>query len=818
MKSFTLLILTCAACAWAVLPGELLVSSPRLVEPSAEAGIWYLAETPAGYFYLADRRALPSLEPYRVWHDDPETSTYYILQEYSPGEATRAGAYGDVTPLGDGVYLLAAARGREADLSLAGLRVQLMRLLPTTRTLRRDAGEEPPPAYDANVDAALKTVTRKEVKNYLLTLQDFKTRFSYAEGYADAAAWAYDFFDDLGYETSYDEFFGVDFGAVSTPTDGRKTWVVTDGGTIYHTKNRGNTWKKQDGPAKGFLWSVQFVNESVGYTVGAGGTCLKTANGGATWAAQRVPFDSYLFGVNFVDAQTGWIAADGGRIFKTSNGGASWTGQATPTNQRLYDVAMADATHGWACGRDGVILRTEDGRTWTKQISNTVTRLYGIYAVSADEAWCCGWSKMLLHTTDGGTTWTRVNLTEPTYAYFTDVRFGDARRGYVVGWDGAFLYTDDGGANWKYKKVGPESFQGCDFTAGTFGILAGATALYRTADGGGFFDSLLDSFDDEKWSNVVAEKKGKVSPDEIVILCGHMDSISERPLQSAPGAEDNGSGTTATLAGARALAGLNFERTLRFIAWCGEEQGLLGSAHYARRAAENKEKIVGVVNLDMVAYDEEKGKRDDTSDFANEASTWLAQYLIDVGGIYKIDHIFDLVVDPRAGGSDHASFWNVGYDAIFLIEGETGPGGVLEYPYYHTTQDTVDKLSMKFQVDCSRAATGTVAHLARVYGMAGVPEPAPPAGGPAAFAVYPNPFKAGSGADYIRFDGLVGLCTIGVYDLSGHRIFSYYHTAEMMYYDWPVVSDNGEAAASGVYFYRVTGDDMDESGKLAIIR
>ncbi len=818
MRYISLFILACAPCVWAILPGELLVSSPNLVEPSVEAGIWYLAESPAGYLYLADRRALPSLAPYRVWHDDPETSTYYLVQEYSPGEAARAGAYGDVAPLGADVHLLATTRGLEASLSLAGLRVQLMRLVPTTRTPARDAGEEPPPAYDVHVDEALKTITRKEVKNYLQTLQDFKTRFSYAEGYADAAAWTYDFFDDLGYETSFDEFFGLEFDAVSTPTDGRKTWVVSDGGTIYHTKNRGNTWDKQDAPAKGFLWSVQFLNDSVGYTVGAGGVCLKTTNGGTTWTAQRVPFDSYLFGVSFVDAQNGWVAGEGGRIFTTSNGGASWTRQTTPTNQRLYDVAMADATHGWACGREGVILRTEDGRTWTKQVSNTVTRLYGIYAVSADEAWCCGWSKMLLHTTDGGDTWTRVNLTEPTYAYFSDVRFGGARRGYVVGWDGAFLYTEDGGTTWKYKKVGTESFQGCDFTAGTFGMLAGGTALYRTADGGGSFDSLLDSFEDEKWENVVAEKKGKVSPDEIVILCGHMDSTSERPLQSAPGAEDNGSGTAATLVGARALADLDFERTLRFIVWAGEEQGLLGSAHYAGKAAENEEKIVGVVNLDMVAYDEEKGKRDDTSDFVNDASKWLGEYLIEIGGMYNIDHIFDLIVEPRSGGSDHASFWNVGYDAIFLIEGETGPGGVLEYPYYHTTQDTVDKLSMKFQVDCSRAATGTVAHLARVYGMAGVPEPAPPAGGPEAFAVYPNPYKAGSGANYVRFDGLTGRCTIEVYDLAGRLVFSRDHPGPETYFDWPAVSGDGEAAASGVYFYRVTGDDMDESGKLAIIR
>ncbi len=816
MRILACLVLAAAAGAAAFLPGEYLVSSPKLVETSADEGVWYLAASPAGYLYLAEGRALPRLAPYRVLHDDPETSTYYLVYEYSPGEAARADAYGELAFLGDGAYLLTTTRGREADVAAAGLRLELVMLFPAIRTPPREAGAEPPPAFDKNVDDALKTITQDQVKNYLVTLQDFKTRFSYTEGYANAAAWAHDFFANLGYGTSYDEFFGITFDAVSIPTDGRKAWVTTDGGTIYHTKNRGNTWTRQDAPAKGFLWSVQFVDENVGYAAGAGPSCLKTTNGGATWTAQAVPFTSYLFGVSFADAQNGWIAAEGGAILHTSNGGAAWTRQTTPTGQRLYDISMANATHGWACGREGVILRTEDGDTWTSQPSNTLARLYGIYAASADEAWCCGWSKTLLHTTDGGATWTRVNLTEPTWGNFYDVRFGNAQRGYVVGLDGAFLYTEDGGASWKYKKVGEESFQSCDFAAGTFGMIGGPAALYRTADGGATFDSLVAGFDDN-WSNVVAEKRGRTKPDEIVILCGHMDSTSERPLESAPGAEDNGSGTAAALAGARALAGLEFERTLRFIVWAGEEQGLLGSWHYAQNAAENGEKIVGVVNLDMVAYDEEKGQRDDTSDFANDASKWLGQYLINVGRIYKISHIFDLVIDPRAGGSDHASFWNAGYDAIFLIEGEKGAGGILEYPYYHTTQDTVEKLSMKLEVDCSRAGVGTVAHLARVYGAATVPEPAPPAG-PATFAVYPNPFRAGSGPGSIRFAGLTGRCTIEIYDLAGHRIFSYDHAAEVPYFDWRAVSDDGEAAASGVYVYRVTGGGMNETGKLAIIR
>jgi photosystem II stability/assembly factor-like uncharacterized protein len=817
MRILACLILAAATGAAAFLPGEYLLSSPKVMETSVAEGVWYLSPSPAGHLYLADGRALGRLAPYRILHDDPETSTYYLVYEAAAGEAARAAAFGALSALGDDTYLLAVTRGREDALVAAGLPVQLVRLFPTRRFSGMDAAEEPPPKFSEDVDAALKSITQSQVKGYLQTLQGFKTRFSYTDGYTNAAEWAHDFFDGLGYDTSYDEFVGITFNGVSAPTDGRKAWVISDGGTIYHTANRGNTWQRQDAPAKGFLWSVQFLSDNLGYTVGAGGTCLKTANGGATWVAQKITGEEYLFGVGFANANNGWIAADNGKIFHTSNGGAAWAEQTTPTSYRLYDISMADATHGWACGREGVILRTEDGRTWTRQDSNTTTRLYGIYAVSASEAWCCGWAKTLLHTTDGGTTWSPVVLTEPVWAYFYDVRFGDAGHGYVVGLDGTFLYSSDGGSTWRYKGVGQDDLLGCDFATGSFGYLGGGAALYRTDDGGASFDSLMDNFDD-KWMNVVAEKKGRKYPDEIVIICGHMDSISEIPLVSAPGAEDNGSGTTATLAAAHALADLDFERTLRFICWCGEEQGLLGSWHYAQAAAENGEKIVGVVNLDMVAYDEEKGARDDTSNFTNDASKWLAEYLIDVGAVYKINHIFDLIVDENAGGSDQASFWAVGYDAIFLIEGETGIGGTLEYPYYHTTRDTVDKLSMKFEVACTRAGTGTVAHLAHVIPRPGdVAARAPRAGGPS-FTVYPNPYKPGAGPGYVRFAGLEGICTIDIYDLSGHRIFSHYHSAEAPYYDWSVVSDNGEAAASGVYVYRVTGADMAESGRVAIIR
>ncbi len=475
---------------------------------------------------------------------------------------------------------------------------------------------------------------------------------------------------------------------------------------------------------------------------------------------------------------------------------------------------MADATRGWACGRDGVILRTVDGTTWTRQTTNTTQRLYGVYAVSANEGWACGWGKTLLHTTDGGATWNQVAVDPPAFSDFYDVRFPDAAHGFVVGTDGAFLATTDGGATWNYSEVGGHYFMSCDFGTPLVGMLGGTAALYRTSDGGATFESLTDKFSDQ-WPNVVAEKKGRRYPDEIIIICGHLDCTSEQPLVLAPGAEDNGSGSAAAMAAARALADMDFERTLRFIVWAGEEQGLLGSEHYAQNSADLGEDIVGVVNLDMVAYDEENGQRDDSSDYTNGPSQWLAQYLVDAAHVYNVQHIFDIVLDPFAGGSDHASFWQVGYDAIFLIEGTAGPGGLLSYPYYHTSQDTVDKLRMKLEVDCGRAGTATVAHLGRVYKSPFVLGPAPPGGN--AFVVYPNPFRGTPGGT-VHFERCPPGAEICVYDLGGRRVFRHTLKAEEDSFEWDATSEGGGVLAPGVYLYRVAGAGRTEKGKLAVIR
>lgn len=95
--------------------------------------------------------------------------------------------------------------------------------------------------------------------------------------------------------------------------------------------------------------------------------------------------------------------------------------------------------------------------------------------------------------------------------------------------------------------------------------------------------------------NVIADLVGSEKPDEYVIVCGHLDS-----WDGAQGTVDNGTGCATTLEAARLLTavGAKPKRTIRFILWTGEEQGLFGSEAYAKTHAAELPRISAVLNHD----------------------------------------------------------------------------------------------------------------------------------------------------------------------------------------------------------------------------
>ncbi len=109
-----------------------------------------------------------------------------------------------------------------------------------------------------------------------------------------------------------------------------------------------------------------------------------------------------------------------------------------------------------------------------------------------------------------------------------------------------------------------------------------------------------DVYPSENYPNVIGTITGTQRPEDIFMITAHLD---DAPFSDpAPGADDNASGTVGVLVAAEILSQYEWDCTLRFATFTGEEQGLLGSSAYAKQAYELEEDILAVLNLDMIAY------------------------------------------------------------------------------------------------------------------------------------------------------------------------------------------------------------------------
>lgn len=211
-------------------------------------------------------------------------------------------------------------------------------------------------------------------------------------------------------------------------------------------------------------------------------------------------------------------------------------------------------------------------------------------------------------------------------------------------------------------------------------------------------------------NNLVAELPGAgPDSDHIYILCAHYDSISRDPYNVAPGADDNASGSAAVLEAARILSQYQFNRTIRFVHFAGEEQGLIGSAHYAAAAAQRGDLIDGVINLDMIAYETVPSNDHIVEVHAgvNPASIALADALISNIAEYDLLLVPQKLTSNATNRSDHASFWNQGYPAILGIEDFQDFS-----PYYHSASDTLANMQTHMMVEYTKACVATLAELA----------------------------------------------------------------------------------------------------------
>jgi len=231
---------------------------------------------------------------------------------------------------------------------------------------------------------------------------------------------------------------------------------------------------------------------------------------------------------------------------------------------------------------------------------------------------------------------------------------------------------------------------------------------------------------DVSMRNVVAVLPGRLSGDQerIFLVNAHYDSYARKvgdefPRESndnpATGVNDDSSGVAALIEMARVMSDYEFDATLYFAAFAGEEVGLVGSTLMAARLKEEGKTIAGVITLDMIGNIEggsgmidNKRMRVFSAGPADSPSRQLARYAKNIGEKYfpsaEIDCIFR--ADRFGRGGDHTPFVLEGWAGIRMMEANEN------YSRQHTTNDTLDNMDLDYCTRNIRIVSSILASLA----------------------------------------------------------------------------------------------------------
>lgn len=242
--------------------------------------------------------------------------------------------------------------------------------------------------------------------------------------------------------------------------------------------------------------------------------------------------------------------------------------------------------------------------------------------------------------------------------------------------------------------------------------------------------------------NVMAILPGRTS--RRVYVSGHYDSINlgpgvqvasaRRPADSppgrdrqtesgfdyeapAPGANDDGSGTVLTMELARVFAesGLQFDATLVFICWAGEEQGSFGARAHAQALAASKGVVEAMFSNDIVGNSrggngvlDGESVRVYSAGPEDSASRSLARYVARVAAVYVPSQRVRLMArEDRFGrGSDHQGFRQAGFPALVFREANE------DFARQHSADDTVEGMDFSYLAQNARVNAAAAASLA----------------------------------------------------------------------------------------------------------
>jgi photosystem II stability/assembly factor-like uncharacterized protein/dienelactone hydrolase len=277
-------------------------------------------------------------------------------------------------------------------------------------------------------------------------------------------------------------------------------WYVNGYGSIYHTKNSGETWEKQLEKKGTFFRCIAFVDSLRGFA-GTVGTdyfpnvtdtipLYGTTDGGKTWnpVSYSGPYVKGLCAMDIVREQyinhgkidykihiygVGRVGSPA-NMMVSHDGGLTWTSNSMNKDcKMLFDIKMFDKNNGIVCAAsdedmeksNALILKTSDGgKSWKKVYQSNrpfegtwkasfPTKQVGYVTIQSYNPDPNVKQQRIAKTTDGGETWNEINLVEDAGAREFGIGFIDENHGFVGTMDTGYE-TKDGGTTWSKVNLG----------------------------------------------------------------------------------------------------------------------------------------------------------------------------------------------------------------------------------------------------------------------------------------------------------------------------------------------------------------------------
>lgn len=206
-------------------------------------------------------------------------------------------------------------------------------------------------------------------------------------------------------------------------------------------------------------------------------------------------------------------------------------------------------------------------------------------------------------------------------------------------------------------------------------------------------------------ANLEVTQKGNARAEQIILVGAHYDTV-----YGSPGANDNGSGLAVLLELSRLFRSETTNMSVRFVAFVNEEppfffSGRQGSNIYAKAIRQRGDDIRLMLALETMGYYSSEPHSQDypplfryfyphTADFISLVTNFgsrrvmlkLARAFREVTD-FPLEHVATFSFIPGVAWSDHLSFWRQNYKALMITD-----TAFYRYPYYHSSNDTPEKL------------------------------------------------------------------------------------------------------------------------------